>query len=682
MQRIEKKQLFEKGFLVADGASDPDNQFEVLFSLAALFNIRITSGEKMVQQKMLKFVSEQLGTNVPAPFYQGFPKSVRELSANKLAFDQFLHYTQTYGMGWFDQAGHSVFEQLLTKTAFKEITKIKDFAVLSEEEAKVKIEEMAENYLDSSRPLNDDQYALVLHYVKQGGHTITHCASKNTLIRLLSDSRNLQLISFLSMSDVIKLVDEINYRKYQNRNIKKLNLKNQDRKFITAVMNQLFAAGRCDLKTCFEKKAVWNGLLHHIHYQPKCEEAEHFVACMRGKENQSVYSAYEKALTRQDIQTALTILHDEKSPVTVLRNLNYLISRCSDQSDIDFILNNIKSDNTIVLIQLLLWYSYDVSQHSKRSFVFTKYNQMIVHTETDAEFKKRKSFISEENAKVICAHIKNNIRENLKNRLGKVYIDPDMVNIALPIQENTSQSGYGVLAKGSRLPIENGKKIRAFTYWEKVKDIDLSVVGIDSDGKQIEFSWRTMANKQSTAITYSGDETSGYNGGSEYFDINIEEFRRLYPNIQYLVFCDNVYSGIPFCGCFCKAGYMLRDTKDSGEIFEPKTVQSSFVVDCNSTFAYLFSIDLENREFIWLNAARQGRTIVAGATSMNFLTRYFSYTSVMNMYMFFEMMASELVNDPADADVIVSDKTLEYSADTDVIHSWDFDKVLAYMNSK
>ena len=127
---------------------------------------------------------------------------------------------------------------------------------------------------------------------------------------------------------------------------------------------------------------------------------------------------------------------------------------------------------------------------------------------------------------------------------------------------------------------------------------------------------------------------------------------------------------------------MLRDISDSGEIFEPKTVQSSFMIDCNSTFAYLFSIDLENREFIWLNAARQGRTIVAGETSMNFLTRYFSYTSVMNMYMFFEMMASELVNDPADADVIVSDKTLEHSADADVIHSWDFDKVLAYMNSK
>ena len=80
------------------------------------------------------------------------------------------------------------------------------------------------------------------------------------------------------------------------------------------------------------------------------------------------------------------------------------------------------------------------------------------------------------------------------------------------------------------------KKLRAFTYWEKVDDIDLSCFGLTDDGRRIEFSWRTMAGNQSDAITYSGDETSGYKGGSEYFDIKLEEFKKMYPAVKYIVF--------------------------------------------------------------------------------------------------------------------------------------------------
>ena len=80
-----------------------------------------------------------------------------------------------------------------------------------------------------------------------------------------------------------------------------------------------------------------------------------------------------------------------------------------------------------------------------------------------------------------------------------------MANYALPLQENTSQGGFGVLPKGSRIHIENAKIIRAFTYWEKVNDIDLSVFGIDAKGRQTEFSWRTMAGRKPDAIFFSGE---------------------------------------------------------------------------------------------------------------------------------------------------------------------------------
>jgi hypothetical protein len=328
---------------------------------------------------------------------------------------------------------------------------------------------------------------------------------------------------------------------------------------------------------------------------------------------------------------------------------------------------------------MLQYANYNTKQ-TKRSFVFTDHNKVKVHHETDEEAKKRKSVISEEYANALYTGIRNNIRKELKGRLGKVYIDPAMKSIALPLQENTSQGGVGVLPKGSRIAIEPGKKIRAFTYWEKVNDIDLSVIGLDDKGCQTEFSWRTMYRNQSTALTYSGDETSGYNGGSEYFDINVGGFKKLYPKIKYLILCDNVFSRINFNRCFCKAGFMTRDIDDSGEIYEPKTVQSSYLIDCESMFAYLFGIDLEKNEFVWLNTARQGNTTVAGTTSLDFITRYFDVTSVINMYTFFEMMATELVDDPSEADIVVSDNIVDHAERAEVIRSYDFDKVLALMN--
>ncbi len=681
MKQIYKEQLFEKNYIVSESEPNPESSFEVLFSFAALFNIRIVSGEKLAQKEMIPFVSEQLGINVPEPFYRGFPGTVKKLSSSELLFDQVYHYAKTYGIGLFEEAGHSLFESFLEKTAFKEITKVKDYYIVTEDEAKAKIADIVSNLLLSSRPLNDKQYALVLEYLTDYDCDIANCASKNTAIRLLADSHNLKLIPFIAMSDVIKLVDEINYSSYGNENIKKLNLRNQDRKFITEIIDRLFDAHRCDIETCCEKKAIWSGLLHHIHYQPHNELSKRFVACMRGKENISVYSQFEKALAEQDVKKAVRILKEGKSSATILRNLNYLISRCSTKEEVESVVESIDSNNVIVLLQLMLQYANYSSKQTTRVFIFTAHNKMKVHHETEEEAKKRKSIIPEKYSKAVYIGINNNLRKVLKGRLGKVYIDPAMKSIALPLQENTSQGGIGVLAKGSRIAIETGKKIRAFTYWEKVDDIDLSVIGLDDNGRQTEFSWRTMFRNQSSAIAYSGDQTSGFNGGSEYFDIDVKEFRKLHPEIKYLIFCDNVYSGKNFNQCFCKAGFMTRDIDDSGEVYEPKTVQSSFLIDCESTFAYLFGIDLEKNEFVWLNIARQSNAIVAGTTSLDYLTKYFDVTLTINMYSFFEMMATELVDDPSEAEIIVSDNTADHMENAEVIRSCDFDKILALMNS-
>lgn len=671
--------LFSKGILVSDSVSETvtEEAFSACFALARKFDIRITEGQQYANKELVRFAAEMLDEYVPLPFYRGFPQSVRELTEDQLLFDQLLHYTITYGFGDFSEPRYSVFEKKFQRLAFREETEPKSFVILTEEKAKAKLSQYVEDMLKGTRPLSDFQYDVVKACIGEG-YEVQSCACKDTVIRLLFDLWDVRYAKFLSLSDVIKFTDRVNYELYQNENIKKLNLRNRDRKFIAKVIDTIFESGRCNIKECFEKKAIWCGLLHHIHYQPGCPEAEAFVQLMRGKKNESVYSEFERAMANGDIRTAVSCLREGKGSGALLRRLNYIVSRCKDEKDVAFVMNHLETKNAMVLLQLFFQYK-NYKADTKRIFKFTRYNRMRIHNETPDEQERRQTVLSPEQVDMLLSAVRNRLKALLAGRLGKVYISPDMYKIALPIQENTANGGYGVLPKGSRLPIKKGKKIRAFTYWEMVDDIDLSAIGMTEDGTQKEFSWRTMWGEQSDEIVFSGDQTSGYQGGSEYFDIDVPAFKKKFPNIRYLIFCDNVYSYKTFDECVCKAGYMLRDVNDTGEIFEPKTVKSSFTVNCQSTFAYLFGIDLKTSEFVWLNASREGSVHVAGMTDMDFLTDYFNAVSIFNVGMLFEMLATEVVTSAEDADVVVTDESPELSENKEIVRSHDFEKILALL---
>ena len=679
MKDIFVKYLFNHHYFVNQDAEKTENSPETRLALAKLFNIRIIEGADLLQPSMINLASDQFGVDVPNAFYTGFPKSVLKLSEEELLMDQLLHYYKTYGQDNFDEAGHSLFEETIERQAFNEDTPVKDFTVLTEADAVNKLHDYVDNLLSGSRPLSDEQFYLVSWFLPVYHYKPERITSKNTVIRLLIAFCDPYYAKFLMLSDVPKLADELNYQTRLIKNPKKLNLKNKYRKLLSAVIDELISEGKIDLQTCYEKKALWSGLLHHIHYKTADPKGIEFLNAMRGDENHSAFSEFEAVLTQNGPVTAADVLIKQKGSGALMRNLDYLLSRCASDDEIKTILQKIETKNTILLIQLLIHYSS--SDVPLRTFKFVKYNMMTNHLETTAEAKRRKTRLAERDRKTAASVIREYLEDNLKCRLGKVYIEPNMKNIALPLQEGTSQGGFGTLSKGSRIPLPEGKKIRAFTYWELVNDIDLSVIGLDHSLCQHEFSWRTMAEQQSEAITFSGDQTSGYDGGSEFFDIDPVKFKIQNPDTQYLIFCNNIFSGESnFQNCTCRAGYMLRDINDSGEIFEPKTVKSAFRIDCASRFAYLFGLDLTTNDFVWLNIANNSVSRVAGMNSMAYLAQYFEMTKIINVYDFFRMMAAEIVDDPALADIAVTDEEIEVGKNTEIIRSYDSERIMALMN--
>lgn len=692
MKEMYKDYLFNHGILVND-TDKHENVFEVLFTLARRFGIEITEGEELASVEMIRDASRNLGDHVPEPFYRGFPNSVRQMTMERIIFDQLLHYYNTYGCGDFEEPGHSVFEsEDFKKIAFKESTEPKQFEIISEEAAIKELRRYFNDLLMATRPLSAEQFLFVYCAIDDYGFKPYGVASKNTaikLVRLKGDAELAGLI--LKPLDVLDLVDEINYQKYLNKNIKRLNLKNKDRKFITQVIDVLFANEHYIIthwREFFEKQAKWVGLLHHIHYKAKTDKAKALIDALRSGVNDSVYSEFESCLANGYTEKAIKVLKENKGSTAVLRNFNYILVNCKNDKDVSLLIESIADSNPVAMMQLMM--SYSVVNEGLRSFVFNKHGLVKIHNETLEEANRRTTRISPVERRYIQASIRSAIAAHYKNKchlFDKVYIDPAMKNIALPIEESSSSSGYGVMAKGSRIHVPENKILRLFTYWEKVNDIDLSIIGIDKDGdKRCEFSWRTtrkfLGHGANDPIIFSGDETSGYKGGSEYFDIDIEKFRALYPDTRYLICCNNVYSGITFDEVFCKAGYMLRDHLGSGEIYEPKTVKTSFTINANSMMSYLFAYDVETSDLIWLNIGADSRSRVAGCGEFSFLKRYFNTCDVMNLYDFFSMFAKEVVNHITDADLIVSDDYLvDYKEGAKQIKSYDFEEILRLMNA-
>ena len=250
MKKIFLEYLFHHNCLVSPAVTPGENIPELRFALARLFSIRITSGAELLRLEMIPMISNFLGTGVPAPFYRGFPDSIRELSVPELVIDQYLHYYRTYGLGDFSAAGHSVFEKEVERKCFREKTEVRDFSVLTETEAAAKLTEYAEGLLAGTRPLSDDQYGFLLDFLLEYHYHPKNCASKSTAFRLLADTGDLYYTGFLMLSDVTKMAEELNFRRKaekiskdradfdkkskmeKSRSVFRLDLPNCDREFI------------------------------------------------------------------------------------------------------------------------------------------------------------------------------------------------------------------------------------------------------------------------------------------------------------------------------------------------------------------------------------------------------------------------------------------------------------------
>lgn len=143
-----------------------------------------------------------------------------------------------------------------------------------------------------------------------------------------------------------------------------------------------------------------------------------------------------------------------------------------------------------------------------------------------------------------------------------------------------------------------------FIYWhENAKtgriDVDLSATGFNSDWEYVtNLSWTSL---NSLKCQHSGDVQSAPNGASEFIDINLDSFRE--NKIRYVVMNVFSWTGQKFQDFECFAGVMVRNNPNSGEIYEPKTVQNKFDLAGDTTVNMPMILDLETNEIIWADVS-------------------------------------------------------------------------------
>lgn len=707
MKEVFKKYLFDKNILVNDGTEEKDEELESLLctALMAKYGYNVISGAELMSKPVFNYAAEQIDCKPTEPFYKGFPESVKNLCPEELLFDQLWSYYKTYGLDDFSEEQHSVCENPVERIALLKSFTTKNVKILNEKDAEKELESLLQGLCDQTRPISEYQFTVLTEAIREYDMFRFKFASANTAIKVLLETRNLKYAEKysapLELSHFPKIVEELNYKVYRNKNIKKLNLKNQDRKFLINVLKILITNSYNDsnliseyqMVVCAEKRAIWKGILYHLHYK---DERLSFIYSSKVF---SGMSEFEWFMEGENTYGAASILKYRKGTSAVLRNLDYIVSRTKEFSEIEKVLGLLKDDfNPIILMQLIQHYNdYNRKPDEARSFSFNKFNMKRSHRETDDEVKRSKSHLDDLEVRYLRDYFTKAFYELTgKKKAGKVYLEDGMKDITIPLDMATANGGIGCLPTGSRIAIPSGAIVRAFTYWEKVNDVDLSCWLVDKDFENIKkFDWNEWRDanyfKKSgwdlNSVTFSGDQTSGYNGGSEYFDINIDKVIETYSASRYMIFFNNVYSGVKFKDVFCKAGYMLRDKFNSGEVYEPKTVQTAFNITSDSTYCALFAIDLQSREMIWLNQNVDSNARCSFTEDNSWVKKYLNLAKYLNVYKLFENVGDR-VNDPKECvgedDYIITKEPIDTSFETKatIITAYTTEKIMSFIEGK
>ncbi|MFI6600563.1 hypothetical protein ACIBHX_30330 [Nonomuraea sp. NPDC050536] len=300
----------------------------------------------------------------------------------------------------------------------------------------------------------------------------------------------------------------------------------------------------------------------HPHEYPQFPRAARLFEVARGTRQATGFdSRVEAALSAGRTADAVELL--ENAPGALLRRLDHLLRTGPSASTVlDAAEKAVTGASGRVLLSLREHLQNRLAPAARRIFT-NRYGR--AWTTSDSRLPLEQEVLSR-----AVAILDEEITRRLPDP-GELIVDPDVLDVALPLSGKAVAPGLGMLPRGS-LSTVDGELLRFFVHWRQAEqrtDYDLSALMLDASyDNPTHIAWTNYANG---FAEYSGDltEAPAPHGASEFINIRLADATQpiIIPQV-------NIYAGERFDeAAEAFFGYMTRDAEQEGRPFEPRTVR-------------------------------------------------------------------------------------------------------------
>ena len=408
-------------------------------------------------------------------------------------------------------------------------------------------------------------------------------------------------------------------------------------------------------------------ILHPGEYKARFPKAFASFTKIRNNEKIATFnSRAEEFMLKGEIDALLK--HLKSRPSELGRKIDYIVSN-SYKKDFPNVMETFtpiaQRIPTPTLLQIMANFRIRASKEKNIRIILPKGNLAKVQILDET----RKPLSND-----ICVQMQNIIQIELKSRfaqlpsMGKVYLDSNLSSYVLPASQRSASKALFTIPRGSQVSLSNDDIVRMFIYWKELSgrrtDVDLSAILYDNDFNQKGHV--SFTNYHEDGMVHSGDIQSAPHGASEFIDINKKKV--IASGVRYVAMNVYSYTGQPFVEMpEAFAGIMGRRQKNSGEIYEPKTVKTKFDLTADSEIAIPLIIDLYENKMIWTDLslkARSGyRTLETNGKNVQRIAMALSQMAKYKanifelLYMHVESRGT-FVDDPTEADLIFSEESI------------------------
>ena len=338
------------------------------------------------------------------------------------------------------------------------------------------------------------------------------------------------------------------------------------RRALLAALDAVVAASPAKLADVGVRREAWKRLGErlHPHEYPRWPYAAEVFAVARGElKAPSFDSRVEELLAEGDLLGAVELL--KSAPGKLFRALDRLLRTALTQEERDAVVAAAELVAPEVSGRVVL----SVREHLHNRARETGELRVFVNRRgrawvTDDE---RSAVGPVERERLVVA-----LDDETRRRLPspeRLLVDPEVLDVALPLSGKATAAGLGVLPRGSLSMIE-GELLRFFVYWKESAqrtDFDLSALMLNADYSTN--TWLSYTSLTEVEGEHSGDIVEAPDGASEFINLRLGAVRGAFVVPQVNIFAGEGFEEVEESFF----GFMLREGEQRGRPFEPRTVR-------------------------------------------------------------------------------------------------------------